>query len=123
MMLAAGAKNVIACDRRGILYSGREGLAGHKEELAQITNPEGLRGGLEDALAGADVFVGVSVGGLLTPAMVQTMAKDPIVFALANPCLLYTSQNLFWGILPIAYPINKKRAAAAALFTAFCNAF
>ena len=63
MMLAAGAKNVIACDRRGILYSGREGLAGHKEELAQITNPEGLRGGLEDALAGADVFVGVSVGG------------------------------------------------------------
>lgn len=85
MMLAAGAKNVIACDRRGILYSGREGLAGHKEELAQITNPEGLRGGLEDALAGADVFVGVSVGGLLTPAMVQTMAKDPIVFALANP--------------------------------------
>ncbi len=85
MMLAAGAKNVIACDRRGILYPGREGLAGHKEELAQITNPEGLRGGLEDALAGADVFVGVSVGGLLTPAMVQTMAKDPIVFALANP--------------------------------------
>ena len=85
MMLAAGAKNVIACDRRGILYPGREGLAGHKEELAQITNPEGLRGGLEDALAGADVFVGVSVGGLLTPAMVQAMAKDPIVFALANP--------------------------------------
>lgn len=86
MMLSAGAKYIIACDENGILYKERGvGIADHKEMLCGITNPEGLRGTLADALVGADVFVGVSVGGALKPEMIKTMAKDPIVFAMANP--------------------------------------
>ena len=86
MMLAAGAKYIIACDENGILYKDRGvGIADHKEMLCTITNPEDLRGTLADALVGADVFVGVSVGGALKPEMIKTMAKDPIVFAMANP--------------------------------------
>ena len=86
MMLAAGAKYIIACDENGILYKDRGvGIADHKEMLCTITNPEDLRGTLADALVGADVFVGVSVGGALEPEMIKTMAKDPIVFAMANP--------------------------------------
>ena len=86
MMLAAGAKYIIACDENGILYKDRGvGIADHKEMLCTITNPKDLRGTLADALVGADVFVGVSVGGALKPEMIKTMAKDPIVFAMANP--------------------------------------
>ena len=86
MMLSAGAKYIVACDENGILYKERGvGIADHKEMLCGITNPEGLRGTLADALVGADVFVGVSVGGALKPEMIKTMAKDPIVFAMANP--------------------------------------
>ena len=86
MMLAAGARYIIACDENGILYKDRGvGIADHKEMLCTITNPEDLRGTLADALVGADVFVGVSVGGALKPEMIKTMAKDPIVFAMANP--------------------------------------
>lgn len=86
MMLSAGAKYIIACDENGILYKERGvGIADHKEMLCGITNPEGLRGTLADALVGADAFVGVSVGGALKPEMIKTMAKDPIVFAMANP--------------------------------------
>ena len=86
MMLASGAKYIIACDENGILYKERGvGIADHKEMLCDITNPEGLRGTLADALVGADVFVGVSVGGALKPEMIRTMAADPIVFAMANP--------------------------------------
>ena len=86
MMLTAGAKHIIACDENGILYRERGvGIADHKAMLCDITNLEGMRGGLADALVGADVFVGASVGGALKPEMIQTMAKDPIVFAMANP--------------------------------------
>ena len=86
MMLAAGARYIIACDENGILYKDRGvGIADHKEMLCTITNPKDLRGTLADALVGADVFVGVSVGGALKPEMIKTMAKDPIVFAMANP--------------------------------------
>ena len=86
MMLAAGAKYIIACDENGILYKDRGvGIADHKEMLCTITNPKDLRGTLADALVGADVFVGVSVGGALKPEMIKTMVKDPIVFAMANP--------------------------------------
>lgn len=86
MMLAAGAKYIIACDENGILYKERGvGIADHKKMLCDITNPEDLRGTLADALVGADVFVGVSVGGALKPEMIRTMAADPIVFAMANP--------------------------------------
>ncbi len=86
MLLHAGVKNIITCDEFGILYKSRaEGIKDHKAELCEITNLTGRQGSLADALAGADVFVGVSVGGALSPQMVTTMAKDPIVFAMANP--------------------------------------
>lgn len=86
MLLFAGVKNIIACDEHGILYPERTaGLEGHKKDLCNITNPERLRGGLADALKGADVFVGVSVAGALKPEMIKTMAPAPIVFAMANP--------------------------------------
>lgn len=86
MMLAAGATYIIACDENGILYKDRGvGIADHKKDLCEITNPENLKGDLSDAMRGADVFVGVSVAGALSPEMIQTMADDPIVFAMANP--------------------------------------
>ena len=85
MLLAVGVKHIITCDTKGILYKGREGLTPHKEMLCEVTNLEDRRGGLEEAVAGADVFVGVSVAGALKPEMVKSMNPDPIVFAMANP--------------------------------------
>ena len=86
MMLAAGVKDIIAVDENGILYKERGiGIQDHKKELCEVTNLTDMRGTLADAVQGADVFVGVSVPGVLTPAMIRTMAKDPIVFAMANP--------------------------------------
>lgn len=73
------------CDSRGILSPGREGNNSLKEELAALTNREGQSGTLQDALRGADVFIGVSRGNLLKTADVETMAKDSIVLAMANP--------------------------------------
>lgn len=86
MLMQAGVKDIIACDEHGILYPGRpEGLPGHKAALAEETNPRGIRGGLTEALEGADVFIGLSVGGCLKPEMIHRMNHDPIVFAMANP--------------------------------------
>ena len=85
MMQHAGATDIIAVDEFGILYPGRDPLPGHKLQLADETNPTQMRGGLADALEGADVFVGVSVAGALKPEMIANMAIDPIVFAMANP--------------------------------------
>ena len=85
MMQHAGATDIIAVDEFGILYPGRDPLPGHKLKLADETNPTHMRGGLADALEGADVFVGVSVAGVLKPEMIANMANDPIVFAMANP--------------------------------------
>lgn len=86
MFLAAGVKNIIACDENGILYQEREiGIKDHKKMLCEITNKNGKKGTLADALIGADVFVGVSVAGALKPEMIKSMAKNPIVFAMANP--------------------------------------
>lgn len=85
MLLSGGAKNLVVCDRKGVLYEGREDLSGHKATLAVQTNPEKIRGALSDAIRGADVFIGVSAGGILTPEMVKTMNKGAIVFAMANP--------------------------------------
>lgn len=86
MMLTAGVKHIIAVDENGILYKERGvGIADHKKMLCEITNLENRRGGLAEALDGADVFVGVSVGGALKPEMVARMNPDPIVFAMANP--------------------------------------
>jgi len=86
MLLSAGVKNIIPCDRAGIVFQGRkERMNNVKEDLSKITNPSQEQGQLSDALKGADVFIGVSEPGVLTRAMVKKMAKDPIVFALANP--------------------------------------
>lgn len=80
-----GAKNILMIDREGILYKGRPGMNFAKCELAEITNLEGVRGKLPEAIVGADVFLGVSAPGALTKEMVKSMAKDPIIFAMANP--------------------------------------
>lgn len=81
-----GFKHTMMCDSRGIIYKGRpEGMNAIKEEIAEFTNLDHVKGSLEDALRGADVFIGVSIANLLTKEMIESMAQDPIVFALANP--------------------------------------
>lgn len=84
--LSAGAADVIVCDIHGALCSGyTEGMTGAQEELAAITNPTGAKGPLAEVIEGADAFLGVSRPGLLTQDMVKRMAKDPVIFAMANP--------------------------------------
>ena len=85
LLKAAGAGQVLVCDRRGILAPGREKMDEAKEELASLLNPEGETGGLTEALRGADVFVGVSGPGIVTKEMIAGMGKKSIVFACANP--------------------------------------
>ncbi|HMK33685.1 MAG TPA: NAD-dependent malic enzyme [Desulfomonilaceae bacterium] len=85
MLLEAGARHIVACDSKGVIYPGREGMNRIKEELAAAINPDGSRGSAKDALKGADVFIGVSVADILKPHDLKVMAKDAIVFALANP--------------------------------------
>lgn len=85
-LLEAGIGEVTAVDRHGILRAGDDQLQSPMQRIiASQTNREGRRGGLDVALGGADVFIGVSKGNILTPAMVTSMATDPVVFALANP--------------------------------------
>lgn len=76
---------ILAVDSKGIISTDRTDLNTDKQSLLAFTNKDNHTGSLEDALQGADVFIGVSKGGLLTPEMVQSMAKDPIIFAMANP--------------------------------------
>lgn len=85
LLMAMGLEKVILCDRKGAIYEGREGLNSIKDEMAKITNIEKKRGNLKDVIAGADVFIGLSAPGTLTKEMVQSMAKDPLIFAMANP--------------------------------------
>lgn len=86
LILSAGCKNVILCDRNGAIYAGREkGMNPVKDEMALVTNLEKKAGSLADMLVGADVFIGVSAPNMVTTEMVKTMAKDAIVFACANP--------------------------------------
>ena len=85
LLLSAGAKNITLCDRRGAIYTGRDGLNWIKEEMAQVTNPAGQTGSLADVLAGADVFIGVSAPNSVTAEMVKTMNADAVIFACANP--------------------------------------
>ena len=80
-----GAGEIIMCDRKGAIYEGREGLNEEKAKMAAITNRERQAGSLADVLKGADVFIGVSAPGTVTEEMVKTMAKDPILFPMANP--------------------------------------
>ncbi len=87
LFLAMGIKDVIMCDRKGVVHKNREGIENDpaKLELASFSNKSGVTGSLADALKGADIFIGVSAPGCVTQDMVRSMAKDPIVFPMANP--------------------------------------
>ncbi len=85
LLMTLGLKDVILCDRTGAIYEGRENLNPSKQAIAQITNREMVKGTLKDAVAGTDIFIGVSAPGVLTKEMIKTMNPDPIVLAMANP--------------------------------------
>lgn len=104
LLMDVGLKNIIMCDRQGAIYDGRPGLNGAKQLIARSTNPERLQGALGDVIKGADVFIGVSAPGLLTGDMVRSMAKDPVIFACANPT-------------PEIFPDEAKAAGAAIVST------
>ncbi|MBM4285212.1 MAG: NADP-dependent malic enzyme [Deltaproteobacteria bacterium] len=105
LLLLAGAKNLVICDTTGVIYPGRaRGMNPFKEEIAAITNPDRLTGSLADALKGAEVFIGLSGPGVLTGEMIRTMAKDPVIFAMANPD-------------PEIYPEEARQAGAAVVAT------
>lgn len=104
LLMAMGLKNVIMTDRQGAIYEGREGQNPIKEEMAKITNASREKGSLADVIRGADVFIGVSGPGVLTGDMVRSMAKDPIIFACANP-------------EPEILPAEAKAAGAAVVST------
>jgi len=104
LLMSMGLKNVIMTDRTGAIYKGRENLNPIKEEMAEITNQNCEKGKLADVIKGADVFIGVSGPGTLTKDMVRSMAKDPIIFACANPT-------------PEIFPDEAKEAGAAVVST------
>ena len=104
LLMSMGLKNVIMTDRTGAIYKGREGLNPIKQEMAEITNINCEKGTLAEVIKGADVFIGVSAPGTLTKEMVQTMAKDPIIFACANP-------------IPEIFPDEAKAGGAAVVST------
>ena len=85
LLLTYGFSHIIICDSKGIISRSAENLSPVKEEIAQVTNPEDLKGTLADALKGADIFIGVSAPGVVTGEMVSTMNTDAILFALSNP--------------------------------------
>lgn len=98
LLLSAGAKNIIVCDKKGVLDPNSD-IDNAKKELANLTNPNGERGLLKDVIRGADVFIGVSAPNVLTSEMVKTMNKDSIIFAMANPT-------------PEIFPDEAKKAGA-----------
>jgi len=104
LLMSMGLKNVIMTDRAGAIYKGRDGLNKIKEEMAEITNEACEKGTLAEVIKGADVFIGVSAPGTLTKEMVETMAKDPIIFACANPT-------------PEIFPDEAKAGGAAVVST------
>ena len=85
MILRLGFGNVILCDKAGIIYKGAPDNNPEQERMAEVTNKENQKGTIADALKGADILVGVSKPGVVTQDMIRSMAKDPIVFAMANP--------------------------------------
>nr|WP_292371393.1 MULTISPECIES: NADP-dependent malic enzyme [unclassified Methanosarcina] len=106
-LIRAGADpaRILACDSKGLLYEGRESdMNPVKEEIARLTNPGKLKGGLENAFLNADVFIGVSVGDIVSEEMIRSMAKDAIVMAMANP-------------VPEIMPDAAKRAGARIVAT------
>jgi malate dehydrogenase (oxaloacetate-decarboxylating) len=85
LLMHAGVEDVIMCDSRGVISKGRSHMNPEKDAIAEISNRTGIVGTLADAMVDADVFIGVSQPGTLTPEMIATMKKDPIIFAMANP--------------------------------------
>lgn len=85
LLMSMGLQKVILCDRKGAIYKGREGLNEEKNLMAEISNLEMKKGSLADVIKDADVFIGVSAPGVLTAEMIKDMAKDPLIFAMANP--------------------------------------
>ena len=85
LLISCGLSDVVLCDRTGAIWAGRENMNPAKDEIAAITNQKMKKGKLDDIIAGADVFIGVSAPGALTEEMVKKMAKDPVIFACANP--------------------------------------
>ncbi len=105
LLLSDGFKDVTLCDRKGAIYEGRkEGMNWIKEEMALVTNREKRAGSLADAMKGADVFIGVSAPNMVSVDMVKGMAKDPIIFACANPT-------------PEIFPDDAKAGGAAVIAT------
>ena len=104
LLVSLGLKNVVMCDRQGAIYEGRENLNAEKMEMARISNRNKEKGTLQEVLKGADVFIGVSAPGTVTEEMVQNMAKDPILFPMANP-------------VPEIMPELAKKAGAAVVGT------
>ncbi len=85
LLISMGLKDVVMCDRKGAIYKGRDGLNAEKEIIAEMTNQQMRKGSLEEVIKGADVFIGVSAPGCVTPEMVKSMAPNPILFPMANP--------------------------------------
>ncbi len=104
ILFSDGFRDIIMCDRRGIIFEGRDNLNFNTEELSRITNKEKRRGSLADAMVGADIFIGVSGPGVVSQDMVRSMAKDPIIFACANPT-------------PEIFPDEARAAGAAVIST------
>lgn len=104
LLISMGLKDVVMCDRKGAIYKGREGLNDEKKKIAEISNKENKKGSLSDVLKGADVFIGVSAPNMLTQDMIRSMAKDPILFTMANPT-------------PEIMPDEAKAAGAAVIGT------
>ncbi len=85
LLMSVGVSDITLVDRKGAIYPGRDGLDDSKREVAEITNPRKLKGGLAEAMADADMFIGLSSPGLVTPEMVKSMADKPVVFPMSNP--------------------------------------
>ena len=85
LLMRMGFGDITLCGSKGIIYDGAPYNNPVQQEISLVTNKRGLKGSLADAMQGADIFVGVSAPGIVTPAMVQSMAKDSILFAMANP--------------------------------------
>ena len=104
LLMSMGAKDIILCDRKGVIYDGRGGLDEYKAAMAKITNKRRVQGGIADALKDADVFIGLSGPGVVTGDMIRQMNKGAIVFAMANPT-------------PEIFPEEAKAAGAAVVGT------
>ena len=85
LLLSLGVKDLVILNSKGIVYAGKEGLNSELQLFAPYTNPRGIKGGLAEAMQGADLFLGVSAPGIVSKEMVESMNRDPIIFACANP--------------------------------------